>query len=72
MKFSMINGSIFLGAHIILVFMAYKLLSAARRYEEFVQRANNPMIPGLPQQPMMAFAPGYYPANIPMGAPVQQ
>jgi hypothetical protein len=63
---------IFLAVYAVLLFLGYKVYSAAKRYEEAGQRGSIPVNPVLAQQPVLAYAPGYYPANIPMGAPVNQ
>ena len=69
---AIIGGSIAFAVYSGLVVIAYMLLRSARRFEELAQRGNVPMMPNLAQQPVLAYVPGHYPANIPMGAPVQQ
>lgn len=62
---------ILLAVYAIVVFMAYKLYRAARNFEQHAQRGNIPVVPVMVQQPVQAYAPGLYPGNIPVGAPVQ-
>lgn len=62
---------ILLAIYALVVFMAYKLYRAARNFEQHAQRGNIPVVPVMVQQPVQAYAPGLYPGNIPVGAPVQ-
>ena len=55
----------------LLMFFAIKLYRAARNYEAIVQRGNVPIVPVMYNQPVLAYAPGMNPGNIPMGAPIQ-
>ena len=54
----------------LLLFLAFKLYKAAKKYENLAQRGSVPMAPVFAQQPVLAYAPGMYPGHIPMGAPV--
>jgi hypothetical protein len=68
---ALIAGAVILAVYLVLLFMAYKLYKAARRFEQLAQRGNVPIAPVFAQQPVLAYAPGMFPGNIPMGAPVQ-
>jgi hypothetical protein len=67
MMFACIAG---VATYFVLLFLAVKLYRAAKRFEALAQQGNVPVVPVMAQQPVLAYAPGVYPGNIPMGVPL--